>query len=252
MTMKGVSKMNLQKRLSIKKSVLIILVCLTVNLLSVSPVFGQAKGNPYFQTPIGAMLSGKRHVIWYVTKYGYTSPGAIFYNYKIGLPSDTRIMKVKNLKCSNPKVVSVSLTEADDRSFYITCNPRKAGTANIQFQVKVQGKTYKYAIPYTVIKYTNPVKTLKIGSVNYASKFKKSGVYIIGKKFSGKLYITPQKGWKLDRLYTYTELDDAEPEECMQIHKYKKGMKITVNKGQHLSVEFKNTKGVVARCSLYS
>ena len=234
------------------KRLLMTFVCLAATVISVNTVFAQAKGKPYFQTPIGAMLSGNRSVIWYVTRYDYNTPGVTFYHYRIGLPTDTRTMKVSKLKSSNPKVVSVSVTENDDRSTSITCVPEKAGTATISFRVKVSGKTYKYSIPYTVIKYANPVKTFKIGSVNYASKFKKSGHYIIGKKFSGYLTIVPKKGWVLDSLYVFTEIDDAEPEECMTMYKYKPGMKITVKKEQKLCAVFRNAKGVLARCSLYS
>lgn len=234
------------------KRLLIVLFCLAASVISVNTVFAQAKGKPFFQTPIGAMLSGSRTVTWYVTRYGYTSPGVSFYNYRIGLPTDTRTMKVSQLKSSRPKVVSVSVTENDDRSTSITCVPKRAGTATISFRVKVSGKTYRYQLPYTVIKYANPAKTFKIGSVNYASRFKKSGHYIIGKKFSGKLTIVPKKGWVLDSLYIFTESDDAEPEECMTMYKYKQGMKIRVKKGQKLCAVFRNYKGVLARCSLYS
>ena len=52
-------------------------------------------------------------------------------------------------------------------------------------------------------KYANPVKTFKVGSKNYASKFNKDYISVLydQEKLSGKLEISPNKNWKLKKIW---------------------------------------------------
>ncbi len=97
-------------------------------------------------------------------------------------------------------------TEASDDantcSYSIGLMMKKAGTTNISFTVG--GTTYVTAV--TVVKYSNPVKTLKIKGINksknIASKTKKKN-YVNFKgvtKKSSTISVTPKSGWTVERI----------------------------------------------------
>ena len=109
--------------------------------------------------------------------------------------SDKAITKVKS---SNKKVVAV--TQSGEFKAMFQMQFKKAGKAKVTFKYK--GKSYTMNV--VVAKYTNPVKTYKIGSKNYASKFKKSPFYFAGGKvLKGKVTVKAATGWKFKHFEYY-------------------------------------------------
>ena len=116
--------------------------------------------------------------------------------------------KISKLKSSKPKNVAVKASVAKKYkggySSVLFLTAKKKGTSTISFEALIDGKTYKFKSKVIVSKYENPFKSLKIGSKNHASKFKK---HIAPKwansgkdKPKGKLNIVPQKGWKVSKI----------------------------------------------------
>ena len=108
------------------------------------------------------------------------------------------------VKNSNNRVASLGYDEESD---YITLKLKKPGTTTVQFtsHSEVATSSNKYII--YVINYKNPFKTLKIGSVNYASKFARTDECClnIGPVTGAKIKIALRKGWKLQKIYkSYT------------------------------------------------
>ena len=108
---------------------------------------------------------------------------------------------------SNKKVATVRANHYGDH-YTLGVTIKKTGTTKITYYFGGQKKTVKY----TVKKYTNPVKTFKVGSKNYASLFapkalKWGSEYAMGlstaKSFSGKVNIKAAKGWKINKIWYY-------------------------------------------------
>ena len=208
-------KKILTKMLSVTL-VLVMMMCL------VPPVEAEASSKkPSFPTKIDEM--------YYPKDKQMNTAGWIFGN-------EGTNYKITNLKSSNKKVLTVSKKY---QYKYTTLNMKlkKAGTATISFKVKIGSKTYNYKCKVTVSAYTNPVKTLKIGSKNYASKFKNSSFYDLGgkKNHKGKLSITANKNWKIESIYIYNLKTGKE-------QKVKNNKSITLKKNHTLGVSLRNKK----------
>lgn len=110
--------------------------------------------------------------------------------------------KVKNLKSSNKKVVTVSWKEGSD---CIDVDYKGLGKANISFDI-VWGKNKKHlTTKVEVIKYESPVSSIKLGNKEYKKQFKgKTQVYV---NFKGtksyKIKAKAAKNWKLDFVLFY-------------------------------------------------
>ena len=106
---------------------------------------------------------------------------------------------------------------------------KKPGKATITYKYK--GK--KYTHKFVVLKYTNPAKSLKIGSKNYATKFKKKSYLELGGSYAGKkLVATPVAGWKVKDVIVMNLTSEK--------HK-KSGYKITKS-DNYISVIWENKK----------
>ena len=148
--------------------------------------------------------------------------------------------KLTKAKSSNPKVADVYPWSGDfktSNAIYIA--GYKKGKATITYTYK--GKKHKVKV--VVKKYSNPLKTLKIGKKNYERKLKKS-VYDATVKWSAckgkKLSLTPAKGWKIASMkFTYTNADWSK----YRTKKVRNGGKLPkVKYGDSLTVILKNTK----------
>ena len=119
--------------------------------------------------------------------------------------------KVSNAKSSNKKVATVaadSFTAGGKTYYSLSVTIKKRGTTTISF--KWGKKNYK--VKYMVKKYANPVKAFKVGGKDYAKLFAPSkqtydsdaaSGAAAASKFTGKLQITPAKGWKVRGIYCY-------------------------------------------------
>jgi hypothetical protein len=109
---------------------------------------------------------------------------------------------VKNIKkvkvtSSNKKVIYIGAMDGDSTGFVFTA--LKAGSANLTIKATLtSGKTKTYKAKVKAINYSNPIKSLKIGSKELASKFKKD-IYASynNKTDSEKLSIKLKSGWTL-------------------------------------------------------
>lgn len=115
-------------------------------------------------------------------------------------PKKITAVKSSNKKVATAKVVSFSY---DGGSFsYILITKKKAGTTKITYTMAGKTKT----VTYRVVKWKNPVKTFKVGSKNYASKFKKkASVPGTGDLVGQTVKVKAAKGWKVQKIYVYTD-----------------------------------------------
>ena len=83
-----------------------------------------------------------------------------------------------------------------------TIELKKKGTAKIKFTVtKKNGKKKTYKMTVKVFKYKNPFKSIKLGSEQYRSKFKKNQGFEIEKKEGKyKISVKPAKGWTVQKI----------------------------------------------------
>ena len=144
--------------------------------------------------------------------------------------------KVTGLTSSNKKIVTVSKIY-DQEYTCIKFKVKKAGKAKVSFKVKVGSKTYSYKCDVSVSKYSNPVKTLKIGTKNYASKYNKNNYYDLGgeNKVTGKLTVKTNKDWEIKFLYIWDYNKNKEI-------KVKNNKNITLKENQSLMVSCYNNK----------
>ncbi|MDO4400691.1 MAG: hypothetical protein Q4D27_07075 [Coriobacteriia bacterium] len=97
---------------------------------------------------------------------------------------------IKNLKTSNKKVAKVKYYDSR-HAFKVTI--KKAGTAKVTF--KYRGK--KYCFKFVAKTYTNPFKTLTIGSTSYRSLFKYTDDGFMEANLSGALKAKASKYWTI-------------------------------------------------------
>lgn len=104
--------------------------------------------------------------------------------------------KVSGVSSSDPKVVSASPLGG----YGFGVKVRKAGKAKVTYTVGGSKRT----LSFTVRKYSNPVKSFKLGLKDYAAKFKKAKSHNIAKRKAnlGRVSVKPAKGWKLKRIYS--------------------------------------------------
>ena len=143
--------------------------------------------------------------------------------------------QIKNLKCSNSKVASVSIKKHSGACF-LAIVPKKAGKVKISFTAKY-GENLQYSkklnFKVTVLKYSNPCKSFKIGSKQYASLFKnnpEAKVRPQNKKL--KISVKPNKGWAVKKIEVYSDL----------YKKVRNGGKVNMKKGGEICVTFRNKK----------
>ena len=104
--------------------------------------------------------------------------------------------KVASVKSSNKKVATVKIVDGGSYNF-IHITKKKAGTTKITY--KLAGK--KKTVTFKVVKWENPVKTLKIGSKNYASGFNKvARVPALNDMGSKTIKVKAANGWKLQTI----------------------------------------------------
>lgn len=170
-----------------KKMSIVTILCAAFLLLASSTVV-QAAVNPLAKMPKKA--SGVANTAITGTGWDFMTPQ---YSSKV---------KIK-VKSDNPKVATVKgyveqdvFTKKYYAGYEIACV--SPGTAKIKVTVTVNKKSYTKVCNYTVYKWENPFKTLKIGSKNYLSKFNKSGSLSLKQDISGKTF-----NFKLNSDFTF-------------------------------------------------
>lgn len=159
--------------------------------------------------------------------------------------------KMKKCKSSNKKIAKVKFDSSSDGMppcYTVLIN--KKGKAKLTVYAKPTGskKAYKkYVIKITAYEYINPAKSFKIGSRNFAGKFKKvDWCDYEGKNLTGKLSIKTKKGWQLKSisLGNYTDAQKfVEKEHLGKTVKIKNGSVITLTgETPELRVTYYNKK----------
>lgn len=117
-------------------------------------------------------------------------------NYPYILDMGNKLKGVKKVTVKSSKKSVVEPMKDDKNVFFWT---KKTGTAKLTIKVKKAKKTYTYTTKVKVVKYANPAKTIKLGSKNLTSKFKKELFYLTykTKATKQKLSIKLKKGWKV-------------------------------------------------------
>ena len=85
-------------------------------------------------------------------------------------PAGTKISK---LKSTNAKV-AVPAAEVSAEQTAVSLSFRKAGSSVISFTAKLGKEKKTYKVSFTIAKYTCPVKSLKVGSLDWTRFFKES------------------------------------------------------------------------------
>lgn len=112
-------------------------------------------------------------------------------------PNPNAKNKISKVKLSNKNVAKIKYKGNWD----FTVELKKAGTTTITYTYK--GKTYKHKL--VVNKYTNPMKSFKVGSTEYKTKFKKTPICNVKSKISGKkVKVKAASGWKISEILVST------------------------------------------------
>ncbi|MBO4365057.1 MAG: hypothetical protein J5804_02040 [Eggerthellaceae bacterium] len=119
--------------------------------------------------------------------------------------------KITNAKSSNTEVATVEVNHYSDNNVYImNVTTKKAGTTKISFKL---GKK-NYTVKYVVKPYKNYLTSFKVGSKNFKSQFDPSAVdsasYNVsasfkGKTISGKVNVKLKSGWKIKKIWYWTQ-----------------------------------------------
>lgn len=156
-------------------------------------------------------------------------------------------IKVSKLKSSNSKVLKVHIANKGGKQEAIGIQSKKAGTATVSFTATVNGKKHNFKCKVKVVKYQNPFKSFKVGSKNYASKYKNTSfsAWADNKnwpapskdKIKGKLNIVPNKNWKIKSIRVANAYETG-------WKKIKNKSKIDMSKknSRTLQIEMRNSK----------
>ncbi len=115
---------------------------------------------------------------------------------------------IYDIKCSDPKVVSVKVRQATEKldgeaaKYYKICVEQKIlgpGKATVTFKNKANETLSELTNKFEVYKYVSIIKSLKIGKTEYKKLFEKKVLNKIPKKKinSKKVKLTLKKGYKL-------------------------------------------------------
>ncbi|MCI6498966.1 MAG: hypothetical protein PUD71_08515 [Lachnospiraceae bacterium] len=140
---------------------------------------------------VKAATSPKVYINPYSERVVTYKPGsdATFYSGVISICGCNKKSEIKKLKSDNKNIKVVA------RDGYISVQyGKKAGKANITCTVR----GVKLKTTFTVKKYSNPLKSFKIGTTNFKSKYNKINSYRQTKSFKNQTFtIQTNSGWKI-------------------------------------------------------
>ena len=136
---------------------------------------------------------------------------------------------VTKVKSTNKSVLKAEVFD-NNGTIYVGLQPKKDGKATVTFNYKLKGKTHSAKIKVKVVKYVNALKSLKIGSKEYASQFNKAEDIFQDKKLSGKLNVKVKSGYSIVGINSYSSNGGV------GFKTLKNGKKVTIKKGHVLSI----------------
>lgn len=147
--------------------------------------------------PQDVKAATKEDVYWnpynsYVSTYSTTDKYTGYY-VTLSIVGCTKKSQIKNLKSSNKNIK----VEAKDGYIKVIFRDKAEST---KISCKVRG--VKLSKTFTVKKYSNPCKSIKLGKTNLTSKYKTYWTYSQKKSFKNqKLNIKMNKNWKITNIY---------------------------------------------------
>lgn len=161
----------------------------------------------------------------------YTGDNLSKYSGVISIVGCSKASEIKSLKSDNENI------KVSARNGYIRVEyGDKAGKAKITCKVK----GVKLSTTFTVKKYSNPCKSLKIGKTNLTKKYNKTWSYRQNKEFKNqKLDVQMNKNWKISTIY----VSNSSGTQRFYVNKNKFNKKISI-KGNYssFSIYCENTK----------
>ncbi len=148
--------------------------------------------------------------------------------------------KLISAKSSNKKAATVDQKINNVKSTkenYIRLNKISPGNTKITVKIKRQNKTYTSSQNVKFLKYSNPVKSFKIGNKDYAKLLNKnfnSSIKTSGKK---KVTVKGQNGWKVLWLHTYNYKNNK------AVYGIKNGSTISMSKNLQIGARLEKTFG---------
>lgn len=210
------------KELYLKRKILVATILFGILMLMISATTVYADVNPLAKMPRkdGTVIN---KAIWWT--------GADFIT-----PDFSSEIKM-NVTSSNPRVATVKghnekyENPSGNRCYaWYEIKLVSPGTTKIKATVTYNKKTYTGTCVYTVYKWENPFKSLKIGTNDYTSRFQKSGVYKINRKTinSGKLIYQLKPGFVLKDINAQYYID-PDRSFLTEFETIKKGQKLPEN-----------------------
>ena len=131
-------------------------------------------------------------------------------DYTIPIDSSDEIKNIKVINNTDPSVAKIKIENGYD--FSINVKPLKQGNTIVTVEIITEEYSEEGFIECSEeksfilnsVKYTCPIKKLKIGKTEYTNKFKKSSQYKIKKSKAiknKKLVVKPAKDWKIKKIY---------------------------------------------------
>lgn len=152
--------------------------------------------------------------------------------------------KLVSVKSSKSSVLKAVKDGNDLYGYYLM--PKKAGKSKITVKYKLKGKTYTMSRTYSVKKYPNPIKALKLNGKTIKTSKNKFSLNTDGyKKTSAKIKITPNSGWKITLAYITLVKGDINKLKEIKPSVFKKGGSIKIPSGYngYIFINLENSKG---------
>jgi hypothetical protein len=148
--------------------------------------------------------------------------------------------KLISAKSSNKKAATVDQKINNVKSTkenYIRLNKISPGNTKITVKIKRQNKTYTSSQNVKFLKYSNPVKSFKIGNKDYAKLLNKNFNSSIKTSEKKKVTVKGQNGWKVLWLHTYNYKNNK------AVYGIKNGSTISMNKDTQVGARLEKTFG---------
>ncbi len=109
---------------------------------------------------------------------------------------------------SNPEVATIAAYNNSLKGGCVYVTPHEKGKTTLTVAFSFKSSTgaivnRNYTVNLTVYGWVNPVKTVKVGKTNHASKFARTNISAGTKLCQGRalIYVVPKSGWTLKGLY---------------------------------------------------
>lgn len=168
---------------------------IAVFMLSLAILLSSVLATPSGFTEVQAATTPSFYSDTYVTTY---KTGDTYKQYwaAIAIAGSPKKSKIKSLKSSNKNV------KVEKRDGYIVAYFGDK-TCKTTISCKVNGTTIKTVL--NIKKYTNPAKSIKIGSTNFTSKFKNTDTYKQSKTYKKQtLSVKMNSNWKIRSVYVHS------------------------------------------------